>query len=46
MDDLNHRYGPIASAGLAGEGQVWAMKQERRTPGVTTSRADMPEVRA
>ena len=50
MDDLNQRYGrgtvQMASSGLAGDRQAWAMKQERRTPGYTTCWADMPVVRA
>ena len=49
MDELNLRYGRgtvvVASAGLAGEQRVWAMKQERRTPGYTTCWADMPVAR-
>jgi DNA polymerase V len=50
MDGLNQRYGrgtlKMASAGLAGDRRVWAMKQERRTPGYTTCVADMPMARA
>ena len=50
LDGLNDRYGRgtvhMASAGLAGDRRVWAMKQERRTPGYTTCWADMPVVRA
>ncbi|NDP64562.1 Y-family DNA polymerase [Polaromonas sp.] len=50
MDDLNQRYGrgtvKMASSGLAGDRRVWAMKQERRTPGYTTCWADMPVVHA
>ena len=46
MDDLNHRYGRdtviMASAGLEGSWRAWSMKQERRTPGYTTSWAEIP----
>ena len=50
LDGLNRRYGKgtvhIASAGLNGNNRVWAMKQERRTPGYTTCWEDMPVARA
>ena len=50
LDGLNHRYGRgtvlMASAGLAGDKRLWAMKQERRTPGYTTRWEDMPVARA
>jgi DNA polymerase V len=50
LDNLNLRYGRgtvhMASAGMAGIKKVWSMKQERRTPGYTTTIADMPVVRA
>lgn len=46
MDQLNDRYGRgtvlLGSAGLAGDKRMWAMKQERRTPGYTTRWADIP----
>ena len=50
LDALNRRYGKgsvlMASAGLDGNKRVWSMKQERRTPGYTTSWADIPVARA
>ena len=50
MDTVNQRFGKgalhMASAGMAGDKRVWAMKQERRTPGYTTRWADILEVRA
>jgi DNA polymerase V len=50
LDGLNDRYGRgtllMASAGLAGDKRLWAMKQERRTPGYTTRWEDMPVARA
>lgn len=50
LDGLNHRYGRgtvlLASAGLAGDGRAWSMKQERRTPGYTTRWEDMPVAHA
>jgi DNA polymerase V len=50
LDTINRRYGretlKMASAGLAGEHRVWAMKQERRTPRYTTRWADMLVARA
>jgi DNA polymerase V len=50
LDSINQRFGrdtmKMASAGLAGDKRVWAMKQERRTPGYTTCIADMPIARA
>lgn len=50
MDAVNQRFGKgalhVASAGVAGNKRVWSMKQERRTPGYTTSWEGMREVRA
>ena len=50
LDGINDRYGRgtvlMASAGLEGDKRVWAMKQERRTPGYTTRWEDMPVARA
>jgi DNA polymerase V len=50
MDAVNQRFGKgalhVASAGMAGDKRMWSMKQERRTPGYTTSWADMREARA
>lgn len=50
LDSINWRFGrgtmKMASAGLASDKRVWAMKQERRTPGYTTCVADMPIARA
>ena len=50
LDGLNQRYGRgtvlMASAGLAGDRRAWTMKQERKTPGYTTSWADMAVARA
>ena len=50
LDGLNQRYGRgtvlMASAGLAGDRRAWSMKQERKTPGYTTSWADMAVARA
>jgi len=50
LDTINQRFGKgtmkMASAGLAGDRRVWAMKQERITPGYTTCIADMPIARA
>jgi len=50
LDAINQRYGKgtmkMASAGLAGDRRVWAMRQERRTPGYTTDWADIPVARA
>ncbi|MFZ2386832.1 MAG: Y-family DNA polymerase, partial [Polaromonas sp.] len=50
LDAVNKRYGRgsllLASAGLAGDRQVWGMKQERKTPGYTTCWEDMPVARA
>ena len=50
MDGLNQRYGKgsvhMASAGLDGDKRVWSMKQERRTPGYTTSWGDIAVARA
>lgn len=40
LDGVNLRYGrgtlQLASAGLEGQGRIWSMRQERRTPGYTT----------
>lgn len=50
LDELNSRYGrgtvSMASAGLAANKRAWSMKQERKTPGYTTSWADIPIARA
>jgi DNA polymerase V len=50
LDSVNQRYGrgtlKMASAGLADEHRVWAMKQERRTPRYTTRWEDLLVVRA
>lgn len=50
MDAVNQRFGKgalhVASSGMAGDKRVWSMKQERRTPGYTTSWEGMREVRA
>lgn len=50
LDNLNQRYGRgtvlIASVGLAGNQRTWSMKQERRTPGYTTSWDDIAVARA
>jgi DNA polymerase V len=50
VDAVNARFGrgslKLAGAGLALERQVWAMRQERRTPGYTTRWEEMPVVRA
>jgi DNA polymerase V len=50
LDKLNQRYGRgtvlMASAGLAGNRRAWSMKQERRTPGYTTSWDDIAIARA
>jgi DNA polymerase V len=50
MDALNQRYGrgtmTMASAGLGWDRRTWSMKQARRSPGYTTSWADMPVARA
>jgi DNA polymerase V len=50
MDTLNSRFGKgtvhVASAGFAGPLRAWGMKQERLTPGYTTSWADIPVARA
>jgi DNA polymerase V len=50
LDGINDRYGRgtllMASAGLAGDKRVWAMKQERRTPEYTTRWEDIPVARA
>ena len=50
LDQLNARYGrgsvQLASAGGSCEPQVWAMKQERKTPQYTTCWQDLPVARA
>lgn len=50
LDQLNDRFGRgtviVGSAGLAGNKRVWAMKQERRTPGYTTCWDELPVARA
>jgi DNA polymerase V len=50
LDAINQRYGKgtmkMASAGLDGDRRVWAMRQERRTPGYTTDWAGIPVARA
>lgn len=49
LDGVNRRYGRgalmMASAGLAGDGRRWAMRQERRSPQYTTRWQDLPLVR-
>ena len=49
LDGLNLRYGrgtvSMASAGLAGDRSVWAMKQERLTPAYTTNWNDLAVAR-
>ena len=49
LDGLNLRYGrgtvSMASAGLAGDRRVWAMKQERLTPAYTTNWNDLAVAR-
>lgn len=50
LDAVNKRYGrgtvQLASAGNQGDGRVWSMRQERRTPQYTTKWEDMAVVRA
>ena len=50
LDEINRRYGrgtlQVASAGLQGDGRLWTMRQERRTPGYTTRWEDLALVRA
>ncbi|MGS0755364.1 DUF4113 domain-containing protein [Roseateles sp. GG27B] len=50
MDAVNQRYGKgtlkIGSAGFDGSRSVWAMKQERRTPGYTTCIEEIAVARA
>jgi DNA polymerase V len=50
MDAVNQRFGKgalhVASSGMAGDKRVWSMRQERRTPGYTTSWKGILEVRA
>ena len=50
LDRINGRWGrgtlQLASAGTAGAGRQWAMKQERRTPQYTTRFEDIPVARA
>lgn len=49
LDGLNLRYGrgtvSMASAGLAGDRRVWAMKQKRLTPAHTTNWNDLAVAR-
>ena len=49
LDGLNLRYGrgtvSMASAGLAGDRRVWAMKQKRLTPAYTTNWNDLAVAR-
>ncbi len=50
LDAVNQRYGKgtlkIGSAGFDGSRSVWAMKQERRTPGYTTCIEEIAVARA
>jgi DNA polymerase V len=50
VDGLNRRYGRgsvvLASAGVQSKPGAWVMKQQRRTPQYTTSREELPLVRA
>ena len=50
VDAVNARFGrgslKLAGAGLQRETPIWAMRQERRTPGYTTRWEEMPVVRA
>ena len=50
VDALNARYGrgavKLASAGLAGDARVWAMRQELKTPDYTTRWEDLPRALA
>ena len=50
LDSINNRYGRntmmLASAGLAGTNRTWSMRQERKTPGYTTSWDDIAVARA
>jgi DNA polymerase V len=50
LDAVNQRYGKgtlkIGSAGFDGSRSVWAMKQERRTPGYTTCLEEIAVARA
>ncbi|MEO8120880.1 MAG: DUF4113 domain-containing protein [Rhodoferax sp.] len=50
MDELNGRFGRgalrLAGAGLDHDQKAWSMRQERKTPGYTTSWEGMPVVRA
>ena len=49
LDAINLRYGrgtlQLASAGLEGDGRIWSMRQERRTPGYTTHWEELALVR-
>jgi len=49
LDAVNGRYGRgallVASAGLDGDRRAWSMRQERRTPGYTTQRAELAVAR-
>lgn len=50
LDAINLRYGrgtlKLASAGLEGNGRLWTMRQERKTPGYTTHWEELALVRA
>ena len=50
LDAINLRYGrgtlQLASAGLEGNGRLWTMRQERKTPGYTTRWEELALVRA
>lgn len=50
MDAVNRRHGrdtlQLASAGLARGGRVWAMRQERKSPGYTTRWEDLLAAKA
>ena len=50
MDGINDRYGRntliLASTGTKGVNRTWSMRQERRTPGYTTSWDDIAVARA
>lgn len=50
IDTVNKRYGrgtvQLASAGNQGDGRIWSMRQERRTPQYTTRWEDMAVARA
>lgn len=50
MDSVNNRWGKgsikLASGRIGDMPRAWGMKQDRKTPGYTTERADMPVVKA